>query len=318
MPLPDDRMTLYVVIVLYKMDPQTSPSFQTLLRSLSAVQEGELAYRILLYDNTPPSQPPTELPDHVDYIASSANTGLADAYNLAIFKAHDEGFEWLLTLDQDTNLPLDFIPKLIDVAKICGSRREIAAIVPHIRAGDRDVSPNWFAGGVRPRWFPRNYSGIPAQAVYAFNSGTSVRVSSVQSFGGYNPLFWLDYCDGYLYRQIETNGLKVYVAGHIHLQHDFSLLDVSNKMSLLRYQNALEAGSAFYDMEMGRLAGGDHTLRLLFRYFKQILRRESPEVRRATITMFFRRLFVSRQGRVREWTEAQEQRIARTANRPSQ
>ncbi|MEK6396457.1 MAG: glycosyltransferase [Terriglobus sp.] len=318
MLLPDERMTLYIVIVLYKMKPTASETFQTLLRSLDAVAEEDLSYRILLYDNTPPPQPPTGLPNRVEYIASAANTGLADAYNLAISRAHEGGFEWLLTLDQDTDLPLDFIRKLIDVAKICGARKEIAAIVPHIRAGSRDVSPNWFAGGVWPRWFQRDYMGVPKQAVYAFNSGTSVRISSVESIGGYSPFFWLDYCDGYLYRQIERRGLKVYIAGHIHLQHDFSLLDVSNKMSLFRYRNSLEAGSAFYDIEMSWLAGYDHTLRLLMRYFKQTLRRESQEVRRATITVFLRRVFMSRKRRIQEWTDAQVQRITATVVRPPQ
>jgi hypothetical protein len=301
---------MYIVVVLYKMEMEASSTFHSLLRSLAEPTERGLSYKILIYDNTPSTQNPGSLPDHVEYVASPRNTGLADAYNSAVARAHAEGFDWLLTLDQDTHLPVDFIPKLMEVTAACTAQPEIAAIVPHVSAGDRSLSPNWFAGGILPRWFAKNYQGVPDLSVYAFNSGTLVRVQAILSIGGYSPLFWLDYCDGYLYRQIEKNHLKVYVAGHIHLQHDFSLLDISNKMSLFRYQNALEAGSAFYDMEMNRLAGVDQTLRLLLRYIKQLVQRESPAVRHATIAMFFRRLFVPRTTRMREWIETQHRRIA--------
>ncbi|MFT4114375.1 glycosyltransferase [Silvibacterium sp.] len=318
MQLPDAQsaaVTFYIVIVLYKTEPLNSITYRSLLRSLAEPMECVPDYKILLYDNTPTTQRAEDFPHFVEYRASNVNTGLSDAYNLAVAQAQLQGFEWLLTLDQDTDLPVDFIQNLTKVAKNFSTRPEIAAVVPHVSTGARDVSPNWFAGGVFPRWFPKGYQGAPDQAVYAFNSGTLIRVSVVMSIGGYSPLFWLDYCDGYIYRQIEKSGLKVYIAGHIHLQHDFSLLDASNKMSLFRYQNALEAGSAFYDLEMSWLAGADQTLRLLLRYIKQCLHRDNPAIRRATITMFFRRLFVPRARRTREWVNAQNLRIQQTSLR---
>jgi glycosyltransferase involved in cell wall biosynthesis len=310
MPPPDTNIRLYIVIVLYKMEPAASPTFRTLLQSLEEPTVHKPAYRILLYDNTPSAQNPPHLPGQVEYFASPVNTGLADAYNLAVVRAQAAGFDWLLTLDQDTDLPPDFIPKMAEVAETCKTQQDIAAIVPHIRAGHRDVSPNWFAGGVRPRWFPRGYHDVPDRTVYAFNSGTMVRVSAVQAVGGYSRLFWLDYCDAYLFRQIEKQRWKVFVAGRVHLQHDFSMLDVANKMSLWRYQNAVEAGSAFYDLEMSPLAGLEHTLRLLGRYLKHLLRGESRQVRSITAFMLRQRLFVSRARRIKAWNDSQQRRIA--------
>lgn len=310
MPLPDPYVKLCIVIVLYKMEPEASPTFRTLQRSLAEPMAQRPEFRILLYDNTPPAQAPTNLPAHVEYFASLANTGLAGAYGFAVARAQAEGRDWLLTLDQDTELPSDFISKLTEVAAACKARTEIAAIVPHIRAGDRDVSPNWFAGGVRPRWCARDYHGVPDQAIYAFNSGALMRVAAVQAIGGYSQLFWLDYCDAYMFREIQKRGWKVFVAGGIHLQHDFSMMDIGNKMSLWRYQNAVEAGSAFYDLEMSPLAGLEHTLRLLLRYGKHMVRRESPKVRRITASMLRQRLFTPKAERLKAWTESQQRRIA--------
>ena len=292
------------------MQPAASPTFQTLLRSLAAPLAREPEVRVLLYDNTPPPQAPTGLPDQVDYFASPVNVGLADAYNLAVGRARDEGFDWLLTLDQDTGLPVNFIEEMVKAAEACAIRPDVAAVVPHIRSGGRDVSPNWFVGGVLPRWFPRGYYGVPDKTVYAFNSGTLVRVSAVGIIGGYSRLFWLDYCDAYLFRQMARRRWKVFVAGTIHLEHDFSMLDVSKKMSLWRYGNAVEAGSAFYDLEMSWLAGLHHTFRLLGRYVKQLVRRESSQLRHTTAFILRQRLCVPRARRVSAWIESQQRRIA--------
>ena len=314
---PDADVKLYIVIVLYRMEPVASATYCTLLRSLTEPMARPPAFRVLLYDNAPPAKAPTGLPDHVSYFASPANTGLADAYNFAIAQAQAEGFGWLLTLDQDTDLPADFIPRLTEVAADCTPRAEIAAIVPHIRAGTRDVSPNWFAGGVRPRWFARGYHGVPQQDVYAFNSGALVRVAAAEAIGGYSRLFWLDYCDAYLFREIQKRHWKVFVAGDIHLQHDFSMMDIRNKMSLWRYQNAVEAGSAFYDLEMSPLAGLEHTLRLLLRLAKHLVRHDGVAVRRITAGMLWHRLFTPKAKRIEAWTDAQQRRIAGNGGGPA-
>ncbi len=309
MPLSDTNVTLYIVIVLYKLSPAAAPTYRTLLHSLAEPMAHQPTFRILLYDNTPPASPPFDLAEHVEYFASQANTGLADAYNLAAAKARVEGFDWLLTLDQDTELPVDFISQMTELAHKYASNAEIAAIVPHISAGNRNVSPNWFAGGMFPRWFPKGYHGVPDNPVFAFNSGTLVRISALESVGGYSPLFWLDNCDAYLFRQIEKKHWKVFVAGRIQLQHDFSMLDITNKMSLFRYKNAVEAGSAFFDLEMGRLAGIEHTFRLMRRYLKQFVLRGDNQVRRITATVLIHRLIISKTRRIETWTEGQQRRI---------
>ena len=310
MQLSDIEVKLYVIIVLYKENPLQSITYLSLTRAVSEASGKRLSCRVLLYDNTPGAGRGDDLPENVEYFASSANRGLSDAYNIAVSNGSHSGFDWLLTLDQDTELPPSFISDMVDIAAVCTPNSEVAAIVPHIRAGDRDVSPNWFAGGMLPRWFPRNYDGVPVNAVYAFNSGTMVRIRAVEAIGGYSPLFWLDNSDAYLFRQIEKKKWKVYVAGKVQLKHDFSMLDISNKMSLLRYKNAVDAGSAFFDIEMNRLAGMEHTLRLLRRYLKQLVLRENIAVRKITASALIRRLVVPKQRRVEAWMEEQKQRIA--------
>ena len=301
---------IFAVIILYKITAAESPTYRTLLQSCADLAPGAVDLKILLYDNSPGAHPQPDLPGNVQYLAASANKGLADAYNAATELAGAEGFTWLLTLDQDTELPQTFLSDLAVVAVSQQDHADVAAIVPHISAGSRSVSPNWFAGGCLPRWFPQDFHGIPKTTVYAFNSGSTLRVDALRRIGGYSALFWLDYCDAYIYRSLARAGYRVFVAARIHLQHDFSLLDVKNKMSLQRYANSLEAGSAFYDSEMSTLAGLEHTLRLTVRFLKQIYKKTGSDFSSATFSTLRRRLLLSRKTRLQEWTRLQEARIA--------
>jgi hypothetical protein len=306
----ESQVSIFAVIVLYKMTPAEAPSYTTLLKAFSALLNMEVRLGVLLYDNTPGTHGGDGLPDFVHYIASPANTGLATAYNVATEMAAAKNFTWLLTLDQDTILPENFLQQLAVVVTEQQSRPEIAAIVPHISSGTVTVSPNWFIAHVKPKWFAKGFRGVPEKSVYALNSGSLLRVTAVQEVGGYSKLFWLDGSDIYLFRRFERANKQVFVAGDISLQHDFSLSEIQNKMSPSRYQNALAAGSAFFDLELNTAAGLGHTLLLLHLYLKQSLRREDLVVRRITFDAIKVRLFQSKRRRLATWLSLEEARIA--------
>ena len=290
------------------MELRESPTFRSLQVALA--NSSGVRTEILLYDNTPSGTLPEDLPANIRYVASTANTGLATAYNLAVRMAAEGGFPWLLTLDQDTELPENFLQEMGALASRYQADASVAAIVPRIVADSRVVSPYWYRRHTFPQWFAEGYSGLPARAVYAFNSGSLLRVAAIREAGGYSPLFWLDSSDIWLFRQFERQGLRMFVAGALRLQHDFSMSGKGGKMSLARYRNAVEAGSAFCDLELGRLAGIEHTGLLLRRYLKQVLTGEDGGLRAATRDVIAMRLFVPKQRRLAAWRRAQEQRIA--------
>ncbi|HEY4653101.1 MAG TPA: glycosyltransferase, partial [Cyclobacteriaceae bacterium] len=53
--------------------------------------------------------------DHSLYITNHGNHGIARALNTAAEKALADGYEFLLTMDQDTRLPADFVEQLLEV-----------------------------------------------------------------------------------------------------------------------------------------------------------------------------------------------------------
>ncbi len=299
-------VSIFVVIVLYKMLPSASSTYRLLLEAI-AFAGSQVRVEVLLYDNTPGAALEV-LPEGVHYVASPVNSGLSTAYNAATGWAARGNFTWLLTLDQDTSLPENFLTRLAQIAGEQQRNPQVGAIVPQLSSGDKLLSPR-FRFWMYPRYFPRGYEGLPGRAVYAFNSGSLVRVSALKRVGGYSPLFWLDNSDTYLYRMLEKAGLRVFVAGSLAVQHDLSMMDIKSRMSLQRYRDSLESGSAFCDIEMNGLYGIEQTGRLVRLFLSQIYRKRDPAIRQITFDVIRDRLLRSKKQRVGRWLAAQQARI---------
>lgn len=304
-PVP---LKVMVVIVLYRIAPGESPAFRSVMAARKSLEhKGEI--RVLLWDNSPAEGAGENLPEGVAYFADESNSGLATAYNRAIEWADLHGAEWLLTLDQDTAVPADFFEKMASAATESTRYAGVAAVVPQIATGERQLSPNWFQFGAIPRWYESGYVGVPAEPVFAFNSGAMLRIDALKQVGGYDPRFWLDDSDAMIFSKLHEHGKRVYVAGDIQVEHEFSMKDMQRRMSPARYYNALFAETAFWDLRMNVMAGWERMLRLMVRMVKHWMRGDSAELRRITWQALMRRLFTSRRRRIDEWMQATEDRV---------
>lgn len=302
-------MSLIAVIVLYKVPPSISAAFKTLQAASSQEDCGRFRLKILLYDNTPGGQDTGALPPDVLYETAGHNVGLAAAYNRALELGVAEECDWLITLDQDTALPPDFLSRVAELTANLENCPAVAAIVPQVTGDGRMLSPYWFWAGAIPRWFPKGFVGIPGPVTYAFNSASILRISALRQIGGYSPWFWLDDSDIFLYYQLNRYGKKVFVAGDIQVDHEFSMLDKQNRVTASRYHNALMAESAFWDVGMNWLAGLERTLKLFGRFCKHLKYRDDRSIRRETVEAIKRRLFHSRKWRIEHWKQELRTRL---------
>ena len=302
-------MRVTAVIVLYRMAPDESPAFRSVMASRARLNAALGEVRVVLWDNSPVAGAEQGFPEGVQYLADESNSGLAKAYNSALALAVSHGSEWLLTLDQDTAVPEDFFEKMA-AAMLAGTRYAgVGAIVPQIATEGKQLSPNWFQFGAIPRWYRPGYNGVPREPVFAFNSGAMLSVAALQQAGGYDPRFWLDDSDAVIFSKLHEHGKRVYVAGDIQLVHEFSMKDMQRRMSPARYRNALLAETAFWDLRMNRAAGWERTLRLIVRIVKQWLRGDSAELRKITRDALIRRLFTSRRRRIQEWMQSTAEQV---------
>jgi hypothetical protein len=295
------RARIFVVVVLYKQRPAASTTVATLGRALRENHSVDSCVQI--WDNGPSGDiVPGELPEGFQYHPAPVNRGLYAAYEGARLCARTQGYDWLLTLDQDTALPVNFFSAIEPGLRAAQEDPRIGAIVPHLAEGERLLSPAYVGIG-RATLLPANFAGVPAREARAFNSAALLRVNALDAIGGFDPCFWLDHLDSWLHHQLYVHGWRMYVLDSVHLEHHFSLLNYGERISPERFRNFLSAESAYVDFYGSWWARAAYTAQLGVRLMNQVRRREASEIRRATRAAWLRRLTVSRAKRILQWRQ---------------
>lgn len=226
MELPHFLDELLVVIVLYRMKPAESAAYtsvRTALNNYSALAE------IFIYDNSPTSAAVNR--DSVTYYHDPSNSGVSKAYNHASIHAQANGKAWLLFLDQDTSVTLDFFRSL---AKAIAVHPESVAFVPRMMDEKGMLSPFRFSHG-RGKRVSSIAETLSLEQYRFINSGLFIRFSAFVGAGGYNPQIPLDFSD------IEFGCRLKKVTDHfriidVPLRHGFSGNDDNAEASLKRFR----------------------------------------------------------------------------------
>ena len=292
---------ILAVIVLYKVKASQSVSLQTFMTAFDQLGKESQNVQLLLYDNTPDGVVNEPAPANVRIYRAGHNDGIAGAYTYAMRMAQQESCEWLLTLDQDTILPVDFLLRTQAIVGQLRNANEVGAIVPHLVKAGRVLSPV----RIRPwgvTYTPLKNSGLLPGEAHAFNSGSLFRVSALQQIGGFDERFWLDYQDASVFRRLNMCGKRIYLADGIRLEHDLSLISSEREIRPERFQSFLLAESAYCDLYRSWTAGCFLTCRLLVRNLLQYLKGTAPAIRRLTREALNRRLFRTRSWRINYWS----------------
>ncbi len=267
----DEPVSILVVVVLYRMRPSESPALRSIVASAKGSNQKDLRFKALLYDNTPNGQEPGILPESVEYWAARTNRGISSAYNFSLEMAETEGFDWLVTLDQDTTVPASYCERIVGLARELAAHFEIAGLVPKIWDRGIFISPHVSVRGRSCR-LPQNFAGVSNGEITAINSGTIWRARSLREIGGFHSLFWLDYLDHWLFHVIQQAGKLIYVVGDLDLEHELSLLKTDHQLSPDRLADILAAESAFYDLYKSPSEGWMLTADMFSRILKQFLK----------------------------------------------
>jgi GT2 family glycosyltransferase len=308
---PAGVVSILAVLVLYRCALRESETWQRLLpqvERLSSHAEWRCAFRLLLCENEAADPMPAGLPDWVEYRSRSENAGLSWAYNEGLVRARETGAEWLLTLDHDTRLPPDFLEQSIAHALGLSGRPEIAAILPQLVTSTGRVYSPMIAKLGYEQAVPLGFTGVAKGDVRGFNSAALMRVSWLDSIGGYSPLFWLDYLDHATFRMLGSVGGKVWIAGELQVEHHLSIEDGRASMSEARFANFIQAESGFLDLYGSALEGWLYSVRLVFRLLNQRRRGDPAFFMQQTRALLTRRLKLSRRRRLQIWMERQERK----------
>ncbi|MEQ8304004.1 MAG: glycosyltransferase family 2 protein [Cyclobacteriaceae bacterium] len=160
----------------------------------------------------------------VKYIGNRGNRGVAFALNKGIDAAIEEGFRWLLTMDQDTSLPE-------------------GAVETMYKFGAVSCADN--VGLVSPKHIPeQKESKIDdfVQVSYTMTSGNLLNLDSVREVGGFIDDLFIDHVDHEFCFRLNRAGYKIFESDGIAIEH--KLGEDINK-AFLGYKVAVRGHSPF-------------------------------------------------------------------------
>jgi len=286
-------MAILSVLVLCNCKIQDSKTANSLLRAYSSKPEAFESFKLVIYDNSPQSQAvPAEMPFQWEYKHDPDNGGLAAAYNYALQRAVDENYEWLLLLDQDTQLPEDFIYELTRVSEDIGEDSDVVAIVPRVFCNKKFFAPSRVLFGGMHRPINQHHRGICNFQVATIGSGVLLRTSFFQKIGGFSTVYWLDCLDRWIFNAIYSAGKKVYVTDSI-IEQEMSILDYDKFMTEERYRNIIKYETIFMKSFKTRVENYFYLIRLLKRTFTLLLTVKNKKYALMTFGHLIRLIFCS-------------------------
>lgn len=259
---------ILVVLVLYQKEEFSSLSLTSFSRALDA-SGLKSQFRLLIYDNSPFKLVlPDSFPIPFYYIHDPANGGLIRAYTTALQLAEKGGNDWLLLLDQDTVLDVNYLKTLWFSLQEAANNLRCAVLVPKLLSKNKIISPARVLWGGRLLPVKKTFVGFLPWECMAFNSGALLRISAVRKVGGFKPIFWLDYLDHWLFNRLHREDYLVYVL-NAALAHDLSVKSMKN-MSIARYKNILVAEGEFYKSCKSQAENIAYHFNLLIRILKMV------------------------------------------------
>ena len=258
-------MAMLSILVMYECKAQESKTISSLLRVYKESPQAFSSFKLIIYDNSPePQGGSLAIPFEHEYVHNPANEGVSAAYNYALQTAKREDYKWLLLLDQDTDLPVDYISTLSNIVSDVIRDENVAAIVPKVFHKGEFFSPSRVLFGGIHRPIDVHHQGICDFQVTTIGSGVLLRRSFIEKAGGFSPVYWLDCLDHWIFNAIHSSSSKVYVA-ELPIKHELSVLDYDNLVTEQRYSNILKYETMFMRSYKSRLENYFYLIRLLKR-----------------------------------------------------
>ncbi len=237
------RLPFLLSVVLYGQRFENTVTCKALMAATRNWDE-HARIPVAIWDNSSDAiAPDVPLPlELVDWTHQPANTGLVEAYNASVELAKNSGFEWILLLDQDTNLTEHFLNLAAETASSASA--EVAAIAPKILVNAVQRSPNGHILECPIGSMVCKKPGVSDSLIFAINSGMLVRTEFVDAIGGYSNDYRLDAVDHWFCREVYRHGKKIAVLP-VEFEHGLSVYDKQKFVSIDRFASIMQAQTTF-------------------------------------------------------------------------
>lgn len=142
--------------------------------------------------------------DRIKYITLGQNMGIATALNCGARNAMNDGYEWILTMDQDSQSPKDMVQKLYEfVLSARVDKLAIVAAIPSTSLVSTSQSD-------LPKW---------QVTATAYTSGNIVRLKAWLEVGGWCDELFIDLVDTTFNFELQLRGWKIVHLNDVVLKH---------------------------------------------------------------------------------------------------
>ncbi len=143
------------------------------------------------------------------YIYNKGNIGIAAALNVGANKAIEEGFDYLLTMDQDSEASPSMVINLLG----CFSKDSNIAL----------VSPVVLHKIGKP--FVQESEKVCEQVYSVWTSGNLIDLNVFNAAGGFNEELFIDYVDHEFCLRLNQMGFKIYKCNKTHIKHSLGNIE---------------------------------------------------------------------------------------------
>lgn len=178
-----------------------NPGNEVLTNILSYLNQVELLYIVDNSDEIKSEINNLKSFSNVRFLNNKGNIGIAPALNKAANKAVEDGFDYLLTMDQDSQISSDLVKKMLIEFEKDGGIGVLAPFVVHLNN-------------------PKTSLGFGLEKIIvAMTSGSIMRLSAYTEIGGYPEELFIDYVDHEYCLRMKSFGFKVLQLNSVYVYH---------------------------------------------------------------------------------------------------
>ena len=158
--------------------------------------------RLFVIDNSTESNPSIHqklrVIENIVYVNNGGNKGIANALNRGCAEAIREGYKYLLTMDQDTALPSNFVPELMK-----GFVENASEMI----------------GIIAPRYTASKSAEKYERVLLTMTSGNILNLGAYQEVGPFLDQLFIDHVDHEFCLRLKQEGYSVIQANEVEIIH---------------------------------------------------------------------------------------------------
>jgi rhamnosyltransferase len=248
------------LVVLYHPDDGIIQRVRTYINEVSA---------LLVVDNSEPSSSVVsslkELGNKVTVVSNSINTGIAHALNQGVGFGLSHGFEWILTMDQDSEFEAGALSIMKEFVKTAGKTQGIVAPFHHT------------PGAQKP-----DFNSATKDLRITMTSGNLLNLRAARDAGSFDEKLFIDSVDHDFCLRLRRKGYRITQINDAVLHHNLGNIRYTRILGL-RIKTSNHPAVRRYYMTRNRLYVMMHHFSFDIRFF----RREFTELTKSFLAVAF-------------------------------